>query len=39
MELMQDPELISANNVFKGVVKESRKAGKDKINTPPPDFI
>ena len=28
--LMQDPEVISANNVFKGVVKEIRRAGKDK---------
>lgn len=34
--LMQDPEFIPANNVFKGVVKEIRRAGKDKTTHHPP---
>ena len=34
--LMQDPEFTSANNVFKGVVKEIRRAGKDRTTHHPP---
>lgn len=34
--LMQDQEFTSANNVFKGVVKEIRRAGKDKTTHRPP---
>lgn len=34
--LIQDPEFRSANNVFKGVVKEIRRAGRDKTAHHPP---
>ena len=33
--LMQDPEFIPANNVFKGIVKEIRRAGKDRTTHHP----
>uniref|UniRef100_A0A1A8IWA9 MORC family CW-type zinc finger 3b n=1 Tax=Nothobranchius kuhntae TaxID=321403 RepID=A0A1A8IWA9_NOTKU len=34
--LTQDPEFIPANNVFKGVIKKIRKAGKDTTTYHPP---
>ena len=34
--LMQDSGFISANNAFKGVVKEIRRAGKDETTHHPP---
>lgn len=34
--IMQDPEFTAANNVFKGILKQIRRAGRDRANHHPP---